>query len=150
MRPGIADKSAPASRATIAGHPRHRSRRVAGACAIARRRPGGYPSPMVRFAFRLLATVSLAVAVILSILDATRSVAVSRLVLTPLGENWKAASPGTLENARAAAEISWPFLWDTVVVWLLAAPGPLVFALLALVLYAIGHRPQRRGDFTAE
>jgi hypothetical protein len=105
---------------------------------------------MVRFVFRLLATVSLAVAVILSILDATRSVAVSRVVLTPLGESWRAASPDTLENARMALEKSWPFLWDTVAVRLLAMPGPLVFALLALFLYAIGHRREHRGDFAAE
>jgi hypothetical protein len=105
---------------------------------------------MVRFAFRLLATVSLAVAVILSVLDATRSVALSKLVLTPLGESWRAASPDTLENARAAVERNWPYIWDTFAVWVLAAPGPLVFALLALLLYAIGHRPERRGGFAAE
>ena len=105
---------------------------------------------MVRFLFRLLATISLAVAVILSVLDATRSVAVSRLVLTPLGDTLRAAAPRMLENAHAAAERSWPFLWDTVAVRLLAAPGPLVFAALALVLYAIGHRPERRRDFAAD
>jgi hypothetical protein len=105
---------------------------------------------MVRFVFRLLATVSLAVAVVLAVLDATRSVAASRLVLTPLGESWKAASPHTLENARLAVESRWPFLWDTAVAWLLAAPGAAMFALLALLLYAIGHRPERRGDFAAE
>lgn len=109
-----------------------------------------YPARMVRFLFRLLATISLAVAVILSVLDATRSVAVSRLVLTPLGDTLKAAAPGMLENAHRAAERSWPFLWDTIVVRLLAAPGPLVFAVLALALYAIGHRPERRRDFAAD
>jgi hypothetical protein len=105
---------------------------------------------MVRLLFRLLATISLAVAVILAVLDATRSVAESRLVLTPLGESLKAAAPDALENARTAVEGNWPFLWDTIAVRLLAVPGPLVFAFLALLLYAAGHRPARHKDFAAE
>jgi hypothetical protein len=104
---------------------------------------------MIRFLFRLLATISLAVAVILAVLDATRSVAMSRLVLTPLGESWKAASPVTLESLRTAVEARWPMLWDTLGVGLLAVPGPIFFAVLALLLYAVGHRPGRRGDFAA-
>jgi hypothetical protein len=105
---------------------------------------------MIRFAFRLLATISLALAVILAILDATRSVAMSRLVLTPLGESWKTLSPTTLDGVRATVEGRWPFLWDTVAQWLLSAPGSIVFAALALLLYAVGHRPVRRGGFAAE
>jgi hypothetical protein len=110
----------------------------------------GYPSPMVRFLFRFLATVLLAVAVILAVLDATRSVAMSRLVLTPLGESWKALSPATLESVRTALEARWPPLWDIVGVWLLSMPGSILFAVLALLLYAVGHRPTRHGDFAAE
>lgn len=118
--------------------------------AVAGRVWAGYSSAMVRFVFRLLATVSLAVAVILAVLDATRSVATSRLVLMPLGESWKAASPATLESVRAAVESRWPFLWDTVGTWLLAAPGSILFAVLALLLYAIGHRRRRRSGFAME
>ncbi|MDN5928931.1 MAG: hypothetical protein L0I29_17845 [Hyphomicrobiales bacterium] len=95
---------------------------------------------MIRFAFRLLATISLALAVILAVLDATRSVAVSRLVLTPLGESWKTFSPSTLDSARKAMESHWPLLWDIVAQWLLSAPGSIVFAVLAFLLYAAGHR----------
>jgi hypothetical protein len=99
---------------------------------------------MVRFVFRLLATISLAVAVILAVLDATRSVAMSRLVLTPFGESWKAVSPATLENTRVAIESRWPLLWDPIGSWLLAVPGSILFVLLALLFYAIGRRPERR------
>jgi hypothetical protein len=105
---------------------------------------------MIRFVFRLLATISLALAVILAVLDATRSVAMSRLVLTPLGESWKTLSPTTLDGLRAMVEGRWPLLWDIVAMWLLSAPGAIVFAVLALLLYAIGHRPERHGDFAAE
>jgi hypothetical protein len=41
-------------------------------------------------------------------------------------------------------------LWDTLGVGLLAVPGPIFFAVLALLLYAVGHRPVRRGGFAAE
>jgi hypothetical protein len=94
--------------------------------------------------------VLLAVAVILAVLDATRSVAMSRLVLTPLGESWEALSPATLESMHRAIEARWPFLWDSVGVWLLSMPGSVLFAVLALLAYMVGHRPARRGDFAAE
>ena len=68
---------------------------------------------MIRFLFRFLATVSLAVAVIMAVLDATRTVAAGSLVTTPLGTSWLAVSPATLESAQAAVE-TWlhPALWD--------------------------------------
>jgi hypothetical protein len=118
--------------------------------AIADQPPPDYALPMIRFVFRLLATILLALAVILAVLDATRSVAMSRLVLTPLGESWKALSPATLESVRTALEARWPPLWDIVGAWLLSMPGSILFAVLALLLYAVGHRPTRHGDFAAE
>ena len=114
---------------------------------IADRPRPDYALPMIRFVFRLLATISLALAVILAVLDATRSVAMSRLVLTPLGETWKTFSPATLDGLRTTVEGRWPFLWDTVAIWLLSAPGSILFAVLALLLYVVGHRPERRGGF---
>ena len=57
---------------------------------------------MIRFLFRLLATISLAVAVIMAVLDATRTVAAGSLVTTPLGTSWLAVSPATLESTQAA------------------------------------------------
>lgn len=107
---------------------------------------------MLRFLFRFLATVSLAIAVIMAVLDATRSVAVSALVMTPLGRSWQAVSPETLAATRKFVETTLhPLLWDSVVVGILELPGFAVFAVLALLLYAIGHRPARRaGRFAAQ
>ena len=42
---------------------------------------------MIRFVFRVLALFALAVAVVMAVLDATRSIGASRLMLTPLGES---------------------------------------------------------------
>lgn len=107
---------------------------------------------MIRFLFRLMATFSLAVAVIMAVLDVTRTIAASRLVLTPLGESWMSVSPSTFEQTQTfILENGHPLIWNPVMVFILGQPGFAVFGLLALLLYAIGHRPQRRiGRFVAE
>ena len=105
----------------------------------------------MRFLFRLAATVALAIAVILAVVDATRSVAASQLVMTPLDTSWNAVSPGTLEAFRQFVHTkATPLLWDPVAVGILNQPGFAVFGVLAFLLYAIGHRPRRReGRFVA-
>lgn len=98
----------------------------------------------MRFIFRLLAMIALAVAVVMAVLDATRTVAASVLTMTPLGESWRSVSPQTLEGLKALADTRLhPALWDPVLVWLLGLPGFAVFGSLALVLFAAGHRPAR-------
>jgi hypothetical protein len=101
---------------------------------------------MVRFLFRFLATLSLAIAVVMAVIDATRSVAASNWVMTPLGVSWLAVSPDTLDKAHTAIVAIHPTLWDPITVFVLKAPGFAVFAALALLLYAIGRRPARRLD----
>ena len=59
---------------------------------------------MIRFIFRLLATLALAIAVIMAVLDATRSIAADALVLTPLGTSWYLVSPETLNLAQALTQ----------------------------------------------
>ena len=100
---------------------------------------------MVRFLFRLLATISLAVATILAVLDATRSVAASRLVTTPLQTSWQAALPQSYASFESFLKSSAPpVLWDAVSFSVLAAPGFAVFLVLAFLLYAVGYRRPRR------
>ena len=102
---------------------------------------------MIRFLFRFLATVSLAVAVVIAVLDATRTVAAGNWVLTPLGTSWLAVSPDTLEKTQSTIETYLhPALWDPVALAVLKLPGFIIFAVLALLLYAIGRRPKRRLD----
>jgi len=52
--------------------------------------------------------------------------------------------------ARAAVESRRRNCSPSHPVWLLAMPGVAVFALLAFLLYAAGHRPERRRHFAAE
>ena len=107
---------------------------------------------MFRFLFRVMATFSLAIAVIMAVLDVTRTIAASRLVLTPLGDSWSSVSPATLERTQTfIVEHAHPLIWNPVVVFILGLPGFVVFGVLAFLLYAIGHRPERRiGRFVVE
>lgn len=106
----------------------------------------------MRFLFRLLATISLGVAVIMAVLDATRTVAASQLVTTPLATSWAAVSPDSLSAAEQFVRLELhPMLWDSAIAPLLDLPGFVVFAILAFLLHAIGRKPARRGgSFIAE
>ena len=100
---------------------------------------------MIRFIFRVLATLSLAVAVIMAVIDATRSIAASIWVLTPLAESWQAVSPDTFAAAAGfVTKATLPMLWDPAALALLSLPGFAVFAGLALLFYLVGRRPERR------
>ncbi|WP_394888875.1 hypothetical protein ACG873_27415 [Mesorhizobium sp. AaZ16] len=106
---------------------------------------------MVRLLFRLLAMIALAVAVIMAVLDATRTIAAEQLVLTPLNTSWMTMSPDTLDAVRVFVQDRiHPLIWDPVAVLVLGLPGFVVFGAIAFLLYAIGRRPQRRvGRFAA-
>lgn len=100
---------------------------------------------MTRFLFRLLAMVALSVAVIMAVLDATRSIAGSQIVLTPLGTSWHAASPETLAAAQELVQTYLlPELWDPVAIAILSLPGFVVFAGLAFLFQLVGRRPRPR------
>jgi hypothetical protein len=110
-------------------------------------RSGKRKGCMIRFLFRLMATVALAVATVMAVLDATRTVAAGEWVMTPLGESWKTVSPDTLTKAQATIEtLLLPAAWDPVALFVLKLPGFVVFGVLALLLYAIGRKPARRLD----
>jgi hypothetical protein len=98
----------------------------------------------LRFLFRLTATIALAVAVIMAVVDVTRTVAASQLVMTPLNTSWTSVSPHTLESFRQVIQAKLPVLWDPVMVTILNQPGFAVFGVLAFLLYAIGHRTRSR------
>jgi len=99
---------------------------------------------MIRLFFRLTATFALAVAVVLMVIDATRSIAADALVMTPLAQSWRGWSAQTLAGAEElvraqGGDVAWRALEAV-----LAMPGFALFLVLALLLYAVGHRPQRR------
>ncbi len=98
----------------------------------------------IRLLLRIVATVSLAAAVILAVVDATRSLAQNALVTTPLAVTWEAMSPATLAGLQRNLSGAMDALWDPVVVSILALPGFVVFAALAFVFFILGRHPRRR------
>lgn len=98
----------------------------------------------IRLLLRIVATVSLAAAVILAVVDATRSLAQDALVMTPLRVTWEAMSPSTLSGLQRNLSGAMDALWDPVAVSILALPGFVVFAAIALVFFILGRQPRRR------
>jgi len=100
---------------------------------------------MFRFVLRLIATFALAVAVVLMVIDATRSIAADMLVMTPLAESWRALSAQTLAGAEDFARARGGDAVRGALDAVLAMPGFAVFLVLALLAYAAGYR-RRRGN----
>jgi hypothetical protein len=102
---------------------------------------------LIRLLFRLAATLALVVAVILAVGDAARSVAAGTLRVTPLAQSWAESAPATLDAAELYVETQLGAgIWDQVVLPLLGLPGFALFALLAVLFFAIGRSPApRRG-----
>ena len=101
---------------------------------------------MFRFVFRLLATLILAGAVVMAVLDATRTVANAALTVTPLGESWQASFPASLDWFRDFLLINAPWSWDLFSRSVLVLPGFAVLALAAFLFYAIGRKPEHLRD----
>lgn len=96
---------------------------------------------MFKALLRLLSMICLSIAVIMAVLDATRSIAAEAVVMTPLAASWASISPGTLDTVRATLtqDVS-PLAWDPIMVSLLTLPGFIFFAALAAFLALGGRR----------
>lgn len=100
---------------------------------------------MFKALLRLLSMILLAVAVIMAVLDATRSIAAGDVVMTPLGASWAALSPQSLGSFEKLMISSLPLpVWDPVMLTLLGLPGFAVFAGLSLLVVLAGRRRIRR------
>lgn len=105
----------------------------------------------MRFIFRLFALIFLAVAVIAAVVDTSRSIAASKLVLTSLGKGWADFAPNTLSATQSFVQSRMPeVIYDPGFLFLIAMPAAAVFAILAAVFYAIGAKRERPfGNFAA-
>ena len=98
---------------------------------------------MFHFLFKILGLFVLALAVVLAVLDITRSITASDVVLTPLASSWAAVSPQSLLSSRELVQ-EWvhPYLWDPVLTFILKLPSWLVFCLLAMIFLKLGQRKE--------
>jgi hypothetical protein len=99
---------------------------------------------MFRFLARFLGLWLLAGAFVALVIDSTRSIAASRIVLTSVGEAWSVLHGASLEQFRAYVEASFPvWVWDPLTLNLLLAP---LWALLGVlgILFALLGRSRAR------
>ena len=90
---------------------------------------------MLRALFRATSLLFLAIALISVVLDVTRSIADSSIVMTPLFIDWLRLSPTSLDGLRQATETYvHRFAWDPVMVTILRAPTWLAFGLAAILI----------------
>ena len=99
---------------------------------------------MFSFLARVLGLFALAIALATAVMDITRSIGASEMVITPLGATWVSLSLSSIQLAQAAIQrYVHPFLWDPVIQWILLWPTWLVFAIVAFLFLWLG-RPRRR------
>ncbi|MEO0543249.1 MAG: hypothetical protein AAFY99_05460 [Pseudomonadota bacterium] len=99
---------------------------------------------MIRFTFRLLATLVFALACVFAVVDSARSVGASELVFTPFGQTLGLFAPDLAEALGVTFNNFHPMLNDPLLVTVLELPTFLVTGTLAALIYALGYRPKRR------
>ena len=101
---------------------------------------------MLKLIFRTLALLALAMALITAVLDLTRSIADSAVVVTPMGIDWYRISPGTLNFSQSLVQdYLHPLLWDPVIQTILMMPSWVVFSGIWLIFTLMGR--DRRSPF---
>ena len=103
---------------------------------------------MIRFFLRFIGFWFLAGGFVALIVDGTRSIAASALVLTSAGDACFALSPESLAKLEAATRASAPTLWEGVIAPALSAPAFLILLVLGVVLMTLG-RVRERSRFQA-
>ena len=98
---------------------------------------------MIRFLFRFVGLLCLALAFILLVYDGTKSIADQRIYITSVTDMWVAVHEASLTQLRPAVERLSVWLWDPVAVKILAAPSELVLAVIGMVLILIGRKKRR-------
>jgi hypothetical protein len=104
----------------------------------------------MRLILRILGTWLIGVAVILIVIDGTRSLAASRIVTSSLGETWGAVSAGSLDGLRGFIDSRFfgPVL-DPILTVLLGYPGFVVLGIPGILLVLAG-RPRTASPFVRQ
>jgi hypothetical protein len=96
---------------------------------------------MLKFVCRAIGFLCLACALVAGVLDVILSIDASRLVLTPIGQTWYKLDFESLNLTQSIIEhYLHPFIWNPIMQWVLRQPTIIVFFVLALIFYALGHK----------
>ena len=96
---------------------------------------------MIRFLFRFIGVLCLAVAFILVIYDGTKSIAGDNLYLTSVRTLWDLINAGSLAKLQPLIQ---PYangvLWDPAMVTFLRAPSWSIFGVLGIIFILLGRK----------
>jgi len=96
---------------------------------------------MIRFLLRFIGLICLAAGFILLIYDGTKSIAGNRVFLTSVRTLWELINAGSLARVEPMIRsYVGGYLWDPVMVGLLAAPSWGVLGVLGILFLLLGRR----------
>ena len=96
---------------------------------------------MIRFLFRFIGLLALALAFIFLVYDGTKSIADQRLYLTTIAEVWGSLHDASLAQVRPFLEGLLPLLWDPIADTVLnRGPAWLVLVIFGAILVVIGRK----------
>jgi len=96
---------------------------------------------MIRFVLRFIGLICLAAAFILLIYDGTKSIAGNRLFLTSVRTVWELFNAASLAKLEPTIQsYVGGYLWDPVMVAILAAPSWGVLGVLGILFLLLGRR----------
>jgi hypothetical protein len=95
---------------------------------------------MIRFVFRFVGLICLALGFIFLIYDGTKSIADHRLYITRVSDFWAAFHETSLAQLRPTVERLVPWLWDPLVQSVLNAPTWLVLVVIGMLLILLGRK----------
>lgn len=100
---------------------------------------------MLGFLSRLVGLWLVAGALVALVIDATKSIAASKLMLTPLGLAWSSLNMASLMSVqefvqRTIEPTVGRWLWDPVIQWILLLPTWAVLGALGFLLTWLGRR----------
>src|SRR5438445_582572 len=109
------------------------------------RPPAGYDGAMIRFLFRFVGLLSLALAFIFLVYDGTKSIADQKFFyITSLESFWAMVHQNSLKSVREFAEQNFIWVWQTVVhPYVFEQPIWLVLGAFSIILILLGRKKRR-------
>ncbi len=95
---------------------------------------------MIRFLFRFLGFITLALGFIFLVYDGTKSIADQRLYITRVSDVWASLHESSLAALQPAVERLAVWLWDPILTGVLNAPAWLVLVILGTILMLLGRK----------
>ena len=95
---------------------------------------------MIRFLFRFVGLLSLALGFIFLVYDGTKSIADQRLYISKVTDAWAIVHEGSLAQLQPTLQRLAPALWDPVAVTVLNAPVALALVIVGAFLLLLGRK----------